>query len=227
MRTRGGRGQPLATAGMLQLVPSSRFTKQPELIAHYEVTTPLWPAHTIVINPREPRTEEANGSEAAHPFVSVVGAAWLLMGQPGVTETRAIADSPTPRPLAAGATPDVAATPTVTIVELRRAVSHFRRCSFRSTRRHQIRWAAGGRTLLCAACTCHRWRMLALMRLPTPTPNCLVPLEDCSPQPTMTLRLHALYRDNAHFPRRDSVATQPNSTTQWQLSMKPETCCEG
>jgi len=45
-----------------------------------------------------PRTEEANGTEAAHPFVSVVGAAWLLMGQPGVTETRAIADSPTPRP---------------------------------------------------------------------------------------------------------------------------------
>ena len=84
--------------GMLQLVPSSRFTKQPELIAPYKVTTPLWPAHTIVINPKEPRTEEANGTEAAHPFVSVVGAAWLLMGQPGVTETRAIADTPTPRP---------------------------------------------------------------------------------------------------------------------------------
>ena len=83
---------------MLQLVPSSRFTKQPELIAPYKVTTPLWPAHTIVIDPKQPRTEEANGTEAAHPFVSVVGAAWLLMGQPGVTETRAIADSPTPRP---------------------------------------------------------------------------------------------------------------------------------
>jgi hypothetical protein len=58
--------------GMLQLVPSSRFTKQPELIAPYEVTTPLWAADTIVINPKQPRTEEANGTEAAHLFVSVV-----------------------------------------------------------------------------------------------------------------------------------------------------------
>jgi hypothetical protein len=54
--------------GMLQLVPSSRFTEQPELVAPYEVATPLWPAHTIVINPKEPRTEEANGTEAAHPL---------------------------------------------------------------------------------------------------------------------------------------------------------------
>jgi hypothetical protein len=55
----------------------------------------LWAAHTIVINPKQPRTEEANGAEAAHraPFVSVVGGAWLLMGQPGVTETRSIADA--------------------------------------------------------------------------------------------------------------------------------------
>jgi hypothetical protein len=53
----------------------------------------LWAAHSIVINPKQPRTEEANGTEAAHPFVSVVGAAWLLMGQPGVTETRSIADA--------------------------------------------------------------------------------------------------------------------------------------
>ena len=43
--------------------------------------------------PKQPRIEEANGTEAAHPFVSVVGAAWLLMGQPGVTETRSIADA--------------------------------------------------------------------------------------------------------------------------------------
>jgi hypothetical protein len=49
-------------------------------------------AHSIVINPKQPRTEEP-GTEAAHPFVSVVGAAWLLMGQPGVTETRSIADA--------------------------------------------------------------------------------------------------------------------------------------
>ena len=80
--------------GMLQLVPSSRFTKNPDLIALYEVTTPLWAAHTIVIDPSEPRTEEANGSEAAHRFVSVVGAAWLLMSQPGVTDHRTITDAP-------------------------------------------------------------------------------------------------------------------------------------
>jgi hypothetical protein len=53
--------------GMLQLVPSSGFTKQPELIAPYAVATPLWAAHTIVINPKQPRTEEANGTEAAYP----------------------------------------------------------------------------------------------------------------------------------------------------------------
>ena len=46
----------------------------------------------IVISPKQPRTEEANATEAAHSFVSVAGAAWLLMGQPGVTET---ARSPT------------------------------------------------------------------------------------------------------------------------------------
>ena len=74
-------------------MPSSRFTKQPELIVPYEVTTPLWAAHTIVINPKQPRTEEANGAEGAHLSVGVVGAAWLLMGQLGVTETRWITDA--------------------------------------------------------------------------------------------------------------------------------------
>jgi len=43
------------------------------LIAPYEATTPLWAAHTIVMNPKQPRTEESNGTEAAHPFVSVAG----------------------------------------------------------------------------------------------------------------------------------------------------------
>jgi hypothetical protein len=40
-------------------------------------------AHSIVINPKQPRTEEANGTEAAHPFVGVVGAAWLPDGPAG------------------------------------------------------------------------------------------------------------------------------------------------
>lgn len=43
--------------GRLQLVPSSRFTKQPELIAPYQVTTPLWAANTIVLDPNETRTD--------------------------------------------------------------------------------------------------------------------------------------------------------------------------
>ena len=79
--------------GMLHMSPSSRFTKHSDLIAPFQIATPLWSAHTIVIDPTQPRTEEANGTEAAHPFVSVVGAAWLLMGQPAVTETRAITDT--------------------------------------------------------------------------------------------------------------------------------------
>lgn len=89
--------------GMLQLAPSSRFVKQPELIAPYQVVTPLWAANTIVINPREPRTEEANGAEDSHPFVSVVGAAWLLMSQPGVAETRTIANTGSGSRAASGA----------------------------------------------------------------------------------------------------------------------------
>jgi hypothetical protein len=130
--------------GMLQLVPSSRFTEQPELIAPYEVATPLWPAHTIVINPKEPRTEEANGTEAAHPFVSVVGAAWLLMGQPGVTETRTFTDTSTPRP-AASPGPDIAPTPRVTIVELRRPIRLPHDTKGKTTdRQFSRRWWVGG-----------------------------------------------------------------------------------
>lgn len=107
--------------GMLQLAPSSRFVKQPELIAPYQVVTPLWAANTIVINPREPRTEEANGAEDSHPFVSVVGAAWLLMSQPGVAETRTIANTGSGSRAASGAPkPDVAPIPQVTLVDLRR-----------------------------------------------------------------------------------------------------------
>ena len=74
--------------GFLQLLPSSRFTKSLELLAPYQVNTPLWAAHTIVVDPKIPRTDEATGTEDAHPFVSVVGAAWLLMSQTNITETR-------------------------------------------------------------------------------------------------------------------------------------------
>lgn len=107
--------------GMLQLSPSSRFIKQPELIAPYQVNTPLWAANTIVINPKEPRTEEANHADDSQPFVSVVGAAWLLMSQPGVAEARTIGNTGSGFRNAGGGTkPHVAPTPQVTLVELRR-----------------------------------------------------------------------------------------------------------
>jgi hypothetical protein len=107
--------------GMLQLVPASRFTKQPDLIAPFQITTPLWAANTIVIDPKESRTEQANGTEDSHPFVSVVGAAWLLMEQANVAETRTIGSQPQPRPRPPT---DMTAPPPrepsmVTIVELR------------------------------------------------------------------------------------------------------------
>jgi len=108
--------------GRLQLVPASRFVKRPDLLAPFEIATPLWGAHTIVLDPRIPRTEEANGSEDMHPFVSVVGAAWLLMGQPGVTETRTIRDRPPPRLAPTLERPPTYTTPPVTLVELRRPV---------------------------------------------------------------------------------------------------------
>ncbi|HET9563270.1 MAG TPA: hypothetical protein VFP27_01880, partial [Mycobacterium sp.] len=53
----------------------------------------------IVLDPRKPRTDEAHGTEDMHPFVSVVGAAWLVMSQPNITETRAT--EPTGPPAAA------------------------------------------------------------------------------------------------------------------------------
>lgn len=105
--------------GFLQLLPSSRFTKSPELLAPYQVNTPLWAAHTIVVDPKIPRTDEATGTEDAHPFVSVVGAAWLLMSQTNITETRQTEPTNSPEgtdPVNPGAREPSS----VTIVELRR-----------------------------------------------------------------------------------------------------------
>lgn len=47
-----------------------------------------------------------------------MGAAWLLMSQPGITENRTINEAPTQRP--AAATPHTRVNPPVTIIELRR-----------------------------------------------------------------------------------------------------------
>jgi len=131
--------------GRLQLVPASRFAKRPDLLAPFEISTPLWGAHTIVVDPRCPRTEEANGSEDMHPFVSVVGAAWLLMGQPGVTETRTVRDRPPPRPSPTFQRPPTYTTPPVTLVELRRPVRLPAEPEARgSQHRYNRRWWVGG-----------------------------------------------------------------------------------
>lgn len=132
--------------GRLQLSPASRFLQQPELLAPYEVSTPLWAAHTIVVDPRRPRTEEVNGTEDMHPFVSIVGAAWLFMGQPGVTETRSLRDHPAPR-LPTGTRPSLltSTAPAVTIVELRRPIRAPHDESAReSARSFSRRWWVGG-----------------------------------------------------------------------------------
>lgn len=78
------------TDGVMQLTPSSRLSKTPELLAPYNVASPLWGAKTVVLYPRAHRTEESSGSPEAHEFVSILGAAWLLMGQSTFTQTRSV-----------------------------------------------------------------------------------------------------------------------------------------
>jgi len=134
--------------GVLQLQPVSRLARNPELLAPYQVSSPLWAASTtLVVNPLVPRTEEATGSAEASRFVSILGAAWLLMGQPVMATTRALNTGPAdgrPADPAPGAAPpqDPAR---VTIVELRRPISPPRdRDSQPSGRQFQRRWWVGG-----------------------------------------------------------------------------------
>ncbi|MBZ4522158.1 hypothetical protein [Mycobacterium avium] len=84
--------------GLLQLTPASRAEQNAAVLRMAHATSPLWGAHTILVRPDIPRTDEANGTESAHPFVSALGAAWLLMSQTNVTETRTITGPPEPRP---------------------------------------------------------------------------------------------------------------------------------
>lgn len=112
--------------GSLQLVPFSRAEQNAEVLRLAHTTSPVWGAQTIMVKPDVPRTDEANGSETAHPFISAVGAAWLLMAQANVAETRTIGPPPPAGPQPADAPDDhpPAARParepsTVTIVELR------------------------------------------------------------------------------------------------------------
>lgn len=130
--------------GVLQLQPLSRLAKNPALIAPYEVSSPLWATNpTLMVQPLVPRTAEVAGDADASPLVSVIGAAWLLMGQPTVTATRVFDDAPRSRseePAADSPRPD-----RVSIIELRRPMSPPREHDGSSAdRKFRHRWWVGG-----------------------------------------------------------------------------------
>ena len=108
--------------GLMQMNPCSRDVALAGMLQTVKTTSPLWAAHTIMLNPQVPRTDETHSSEHAYPFVSAVGAAWLLMAQANVTETHTISSqAPQPRDTGPGETPSAPSDPSaVTIVELRR-----------------------------------------------------------------------------------------------------------
>jgi len=58
---------------------SSCVPKYSEGPGTFGVRSPLWTAHTIIVDPKKPRTDEVVGFPHGHRFVSVLGAAWLLM----------------------------------------------------------------------------------------------------------------------------------------------------
>ncbi|EHB48720.1 hypothetical protein MycrhDRAFT_5561 [Mycolicibacterium rhodesiae JS60] len=132
--------------GVLQLQPLSRLARNPELLEPYKVSSPLWTAgSTLVLNPLVPRTDEQAHAPEASQFVSITGAAWLLMGQPVVAATRSLNDD---RPATAGPDGGPPAPPNpsrVTIVELRRPISPPRDHDAESGDRHyQRRWWVSG-----------------------------------------------------------------------------------
>lgn len=132
--------------GRLQLVLASRFTAHPEVLAPYDVSSPLWAAYTVLVDPDRPRTEESQGTGDVHPFVSVVGATWLLMGQPNVTETRTIADAhPVGESQRLPPGPNLRTSPRVTLVDLRRPARSPREETAAQPERHfDRRWWVGG-----------------------------------------------------------------------------------
>jgi len=130
--------------GVLQLQPLSRLAKTPELLAPYQVSSPLWATNpTLLVKPLVPRTAEVSGAAEASPLVSVIGAAWLLMGQPTVAATRALEASPRARAEGTAArSPDL---DRVSIIELRRPMSPSREQDGSSSdRQYHHRWWVGG-----------------------------------------------------------------------------------
>ena len=102
---------------------------------------------------------EVAGAADASPLVSVVGAAWLLMGQPTVAATRALEASSQARTEGASTTtgpdPD-----RVSIIELRRPMSPPREQDGSSSeRQYHHRWWVGG-----------HWRQQACGKGPEGTP---------------------------------------------------------
>lgn len=149
--------------GLLQMVPFSREDQNPAVLQFADTTSPVWAAQTIWVKPEVPRTEEANNTESAHPFVSAIGAAWLLMAQANVAETRTIGPTPRPHPLDA---PDDAAPPdarpprepsTVTIVELRARTADYEN-SGEPARTYSHRFPVTGHWRQQAYGPNHSWR---------------------------------------------------------------------
>lgn len=117
--------------GLMQLLPCSRDTSATTALNWVGMSSPVWGSHTVVLNPDVPRTAEVQKAVGSHRFVSGLGAAWLLMGQANVTETRTIGQSTPPAPPPGRDPEDLEASPTapsaVTIVELLRRGSATRR----------------------------------------------------------------------------------------------------
>ena len=130
--------------GVLQLQPLSRLAKNPELLAPYGVSSPLWVTNpTLLLQPLVPRTAEVARSAEASPLVSVIGAAWLLMSQPTVASTRVLGSAPstqTEESSRAAADPN-----RVSIIELRRPMSPpGERDGSSGDRQYRNRWWVGG-----------------------------------------------------------------------------------
>ncbi len=124
----------------MQLTPSSRLAKNPELLAPYNVCSPLWSAQTVLLDPRATRTQEATGSPEGHQFVSILGSAWLLMGQPNVAETRSVPGQTAERRPAG--TREPRPSQMVTLVDINRppAAKHGERQGPSAEPNHDHRW---------------------------------------------------------------------------------------
>jgi hypothetical protein len=140
-----GRGRVQMERFSFSLLPATRPRPRP----CSGVRSPLSSAHTIIVDPKVPRTDEVLSTPQAHRFVSVLGAAWLLMGQPNVAETSTFTDtSPPPRPRGDASTqssPRERQPVTVTIVDLRGAHSGGKRGSGRRTQQERtwVAWPGG------------------------------------------------------------------------------------